>query len=542
MALTPYFNPLAGMGPSVSSLGFEYLGLQNAFALEAPNPGIMSVTNENGTGGGGNSVPPGEKQMDAAYSAAGAIVREQLSADQLKVIGGLKDRDVLVISGCYDHIGRTLTAAGIPYIERAAEAVSADLLQASKVVFANCGSTFPENIAERVADFVEAGGLLMSTDYMLKYLLQVAFKDGSGRPLYVEHNGLSIPNTVVDVDWIKEGDPTVQGFFSDGKKPRWWIEASSYPIRVVDPGKVEVLARSSAVGKQWANDPIIVRFAHGKGGVIHLLSHLYLQQGGAAAGQKDESAVAYTTSLGTSMGTVDAVKKATASVGEVGAARMRSAVSSVGFVARTVTGTILGDHPFKQPGATATPGAGTVANMMGATQKRGSAEIGGLQPQNLPWEPTQMAYYFDENGAMNPAPSPLQWNAAAGFYTLVLPDEDLLYIFGRDGGQMQEDVRQRILQLLKARREKNKAIRLMYIPMRDKREQSPISRFHAILGCLGSKTHTVGAIDGDVTVISGDDPAGDEYRQGKQGLKGKSVFVSSGNRIKLAPHIVFRLA
>jgi len=192
--------------------------------------------------------------------------------------------------------------------------------------------------------------------------------------------------------------------------------------------------------------------------------------------------------------------------------------------------------------ATAVAGAGTVGNMMGAKLRRDAEEIGGVPPASLPWEPAPMAYLWDgtgkDSGSVQGLPTPLRWNTAEGFHSLALPPEDLVYMFGRDGGQHDASVREKIRQVLEVMRRRGLNLRLMYVPIRDRRPSSSISRMHALIAARGAGVYSITAYDGDITVITGDDPASDQYRQGKNSEK---AFLDRGNRVKLSPGVVIRI-
>jgi len=65
----------------------------------------------------------------------------------------------------------------------------------------------------------------------------------------------------------------------DGRDdPQWWLEASSYPIRILDPSRVQVLITSRELGVRYGEEPVAVRFGWGEGEVFHMISHYYLQR------------------------------------------------------------------------------------------------------------------------------------------------------------------------------------------------------------------------------------------------------------------------
>lgn len=60
--------------------------------------------------------------------------------------------------------------------------------------------------------------------------------------------------------------------------PQWWLEASSYPIRIHDRDAVEILLTSAELEARYGEAPVAVLFKHGEGEVFHMISHYYLQR------------------------------------------------------------------------------------------------------------------------------------------------------------------------------------------------------------------------------------------------------------------------
>jgi hypothetical protein len=56
------------------------------------------------------------------------------------------------------------------------------------------------------------------------------------------------------------------------------LEGSSYPIRILQPDRVEVLLASRELGERYGESPVAVLFRHGEGEVFHMISHYYLQR------------------------------------------------------------------------------------------------------------------------------------------------------------------------------------------------------------------------------------------------------------------------
>jgi hypothetical protein len=60
-------------------------------------------------------------------------------------------------------------------------------------------------------------------------------------------------------------------------QPEWWLEGGSFPIKVLDKQRVEILAHSDEMKARYGAAPIVVRFKWEDGEVIHVVSHFYRQ-------------------------------------------------------------------------------------------------------------------------------------------------------------------------------------------------------------------------------------------------------------------------
>lgn len=86
-----------------------------------------------------------------------------------------------------------------------------------------------------------------------------------------------------EVVGIQVNDPTnpiVAGFLPAAKhaEPQWWLESSSYPIEIVDQQRVRVLIKSNELNQKYNSHAVLITFDCGKGNVIHMISHFYLQR------------------------------------------------------------------------------------------------------------------------------------------------------------------------------------------------------------------------------------------------------------------------
>jgi hypothetical protein len=272
-------------------------------------------------------------QMGAAYDAAGKAFRARLrdrSPEDERHLRDTRSGEIVVVRGHYDQIERVLRATGVPHLVVAAEQVERLDWSELQVLMISCPGHLPPEALSRVAAWVRRGGYLVTTDWALKHVVEPAF------PGTVRHNGAQTADCVVRVELQGAADdPLLAGFLEDGREPLWWLEGSSYPIEILDPARVRVLIRSREVGAQWGAEPVVVTFDEGRGTVLHMLSHLYLQRSDVR-GARDAQPAAESLlepAMGLSLGMADAVGSQLAGVS---AASLKSAFSTAGLMAGAV--------------------------------------------------------------------------------------------------------------------------------------------------------------------------------------------------------------
>lgn len=147
--------------------------------------------------------------------------------------------------------------------------------------------TLPQK--ERLRGYVEKGGWILTTDWALKTVVEQVF------PGTIEFNQNETSNAVVPCQIVQPLHPFLIGVVDSLVKIkdeteietlgtsdfRWWLEGSSYPIRIVDKENVHVLIESREIKEKWGEGPVFVYFKFGKGVVLHFISHAHLQQGGS---------------------------------------------------------------------------------------------------------------------------------------------------------------------------------------------------------------------------------------------------------------------
>ncbi|CAF3811247.1 unnamed protein product, partial [Rotaria sordida] len=216
----------------------------------------------------------GNDDMHKAYSIGGAIALERLSQQDQKSIKTMREDAIIVVPGTYDHIDQVLTKLNIKFTLVQQHELINYPLRTYQTVYINCASQFPIEAAHRLRDLVEKGLHLITTDWALRNVLQVAF------PEFVRHNGHGTRDEVVGIEVADPNHPFVNGFVlaAQHAEPQWWLESASHLIEIVDKERVKVLIRSQALKDKYHSDAVIVTFDCGQGNVTHMISHFYLQR------------------------------------------------------------------------------------------------------------------------------------------------------------------------------------------------------------------------------------------------------------------------
>ncbi|MEC8971089.1 MAG: hypothetical protein VX808_08075, partial [Actinomycetota bacterium] len=199
---------------------------------------------------------------------------------------------IVVVEGRYDHVEFVLGALDLPYQAIKAGHLGRVHLRPEQLLVINCPGqlTAPEIV--RVRDFVATGGTLFSTDWALRNVLEPAF------PGFVEFNEHPTHDDVVRIDIIESDSPYLTGVLDSDDDPQWWLEGSSYPIRVLDKKQVRVLITSRELGEKYGEEPVAVVFNFGKGEVFHMISHYFLQRAEFRNTRHQKTAASYAADKG----------------------------------------------------------------------------------------------------------------------------------------------------------------------------------------------------------------------------------------------------
>ncbi|OJJ21319.1 hypothetical protein BKI52_12215 [marine bacterium AO1-C] len=268
----------------------------------------------------------GDDKMKKAYRLAKNLLKDRLNSEDKDLLENVDQTDVVVVSGTYDHIHLVLKHLNLPFVEVNHDQFLGVNLKPDQTVFVNCASSFPPEGARKLATFVSQGGQLITTDWALKNVLEVGF------PNTVAYNGKPTGDEVVRIELLDREDPVIAGFLDEETDPVWWLEGSSYPVKILDKEKVKVLMRSKELGEKYGDDAVIIRFNHGEGVVYHMISHFYLQRTETREAKQTDGSKNYAMSKGASAETMaefDAEEGV--NYGEV-----QSASTSAEFVSRAI--------------------------------------------------------------------------------------------------------------------------------------------------------------------------------------------------------------
>ena len=213
--------------------------------------------------------------MKDAYELSNIIVKDRLKNEDstnVDLINNISASDLIVINGTYDHIHLVLSYLKLPFTSINHNQLDTITFKQHQTVFVNCASSFPEKHARKLATFVAQGGQLITTDWALKFVLEKAF------PGYVSYNNKPTADEVVRVEVMDKDDPVITGFLDEETAPVWWLEGSSYPIKILNKSKVKVLIRSKELKEKYGEEAVLIRFEYGEGVVYHMISHFYLQR------------------------------------------------------------------------------------------------------------------------------------------------------------------------------------------------------------------------------------------------------------------------
>lgn len=332
LALAPLAH--AGDAPRAEQQAFE-AQLQSAAPMAAPASPAQRANNKPVAAMGKNAVASyefsdgnvegqlGTTEMRRANRAAAEVLQRRMATerpDDFKLIREAAGADVVVVSGVYDRVQDVLRAVQIKHVVIPPHLLERLDLLATQTLMINCPGDVTDSAIGKLRSFVARGGYLVTTDWALR-LLPRAF------PNTVEHNGKTTPNDVVAVHVHDQNEPLLRHVKVMRDHPRWWLEGSSYPIRVKDPKGVRVLMSSEEMSKKYGDGAVVVAFRHQQGKVLHMTSHFFLQQSKLVAESEKKAGREFAKGAGLSDKDVDAMRQSGVNLDDVKSGELNAAYS-----------------------------------------------------------------------------------------------------------------------------------------------------------------------------------------------------------------------
>lgn len=277
--------------------------------------------------------------MHRAYDLAAHAVRARYATEAPDLLAGLdalRKNDVHIITGAHDSVQKVMAALGVP-----CRVGSTFDPKSAAIVFGNCGWS-PRDPA-KVRQWVANGGWLITSDWALQAV------------------ATAFPNTIrrkpgkASRDEVVAIEPTIDSALADvvvlGCDPQWWLEASSYPIEVLNADRVRIEAASHELLQRFDAPPVAVRFDWEAGHVYHVISHFWLKKTRTADARHSGTAAEFLhEGMRLSPTQIDAVFTAAGVKPDaVNYASIQSAVTSTELIARLCVDAV------NQRGATVLP-------------------------------------------------------------------------------------------------------------------------------------------------------------------------------------------
>ncbi len=250
-----------------------------------PSPEPVPVRTAVGIGGDAPNVPArsfGKNEADDANRrAAEFLAGDRAAGAALSGIrGAATTANVVVVRGDYDQAEKTLDVLGVRHALVTKESLERAALPASvRVLIYNCtGKPMPADVQRRVAEWVAAGGHLITTDWGVERLLEKGFP-GTLVPLRRGGRHVMTSDETVEVQPAASGSALLAGVPLGGEAPRWWLEDTSLPFEAAEGLDVDVLVRSETLDRRHGSPMVAAAFPYGRGRVLHLLGHLHQKEG-----------------------------------------------------------------------------------------------------------------------------------------------------------------------------------------------------------------------------------------------------------------------
>ncbi|KAH3767965.1 hypothetical protein Pelo_56 [Pelomyxa schiedti] len=268
----------------------------------------------------------------AAYTVSKSIAVERIASDSVEdahILETLTSDAIIVVLGSSDNVEVVLRAMQVPHRAVSPSTFETLALVPSQTVYINCDTKgYTPQFKEKVKRFVECGGQVITTDWVLNMLLQEIF------PGTITYSGASCTAQTVPITVAADDpDEVLKGFVNE---KTWVLAGGSHPVTVADPHRVKVLISSEQLGSQYGGcSAVLVRFNYGEGVVYHMISHFNLQCGRGGAQPATSADRARRENYVMSKGVSEATRRAVADT-DFATEDIQAASTNAEFVMRNV--------------------------------------------------------------------------------------------------------------------------------------------------------------------------------------------------------------
>lgn len=244
-----------------------------------------------GVGSGGRIGAGVASNLDEVFGKgdagkANAAAAGRLNGDPFtrSLVNGLKlrttEKNVKVVKGDYDQAELVMDALGLHHgwitaPEMAREGIGPEV----RVVFFNCTGRPPgKDALVGLARWVEGGGWLFTSDWGVDLVIDKGLP-GFIHPMHDGARMVMTPDETITFTIAPGKHQLLAGLPPEAETSRWWLEDSSIPFTIENPGAVEVLVQSADLERKHGSKYVAVTFPYGKGRVVHVLGHMYQKEG-----------------------------------------------------------------------------------------------------------------------------------------------------------------------------------------------------------------------------------------------------------------------
>src|SRR5947209_18096232 len=138
----------------------------------------------------------------------------------------IESAEVVIVAGSADHMEHVMGRAGVKYALITPDQLPGAPLRWQQILMVNCTGQMSDAARERVRRFVNAGGMLYTTDHAVHYLLEPTF------PGKVRFNERTTAEQIFPMQ--VQGDRGLLAKIAEHGEPRWQVAGGGMLFDVLD--------------------------------------------------------------------------------------------------------------------------------------------------------------------------------------------------------------------------------------------------------------------------------------------------------------------